>query len=59
MIAVGKAHNKSSAQVALRWVTQKGVVAVTASTNPKHLASDLDIFDFSLTDGEMAQLDKI
>ena len=31
MNAIGKAHNKSSAQVALRWVVQQGIVAVTSS----------------------------
>lgn len=57
--AVGAAHNKSSAQVALRWVTQQEVVAVTASTKVSHLKSDLDIFDFTLTAAEMAALSKI
>ena len=59
VLAVGEAHNKSSAQVALRWVTQQGVVAVTASTKASHLRGDLDIFDFTLTDDEMASLTKI
>ena len=40
-------------------MTQQEVVAVTASTNPSHLASDLQIFDFTLTDDEMAELSKI
>ena len=59
VLAVGRAHNKSSAQVALRWVTQQGVVAVTASTKASHLKSDLAIFDFELTKAEMAALTKI
>jgi 2,5-diketo-D-gluconate reductase A len=59
VVQIGKTHNKSSAQVALRWVTQQGVVAVTASTSTDHLQSDLDIFDFTLTDAEMAALTKI
>ena len=46
-------------QVALRWVTQQGVVAVTASTKASHLRGDLGIFDFTLTDDEMASLTKI
>jgi 2,5-diketo-D-gluconate reductase A len=57
--SVAAAHNKSTAQVALRWVTQQGVVAVTASTKASHLKGDLDIFDFTLTDAEMATLTKI
>ena len=57
--SIGAKHGKSSAQVALRWVTQQGVVAVTASTKASHLESDLGIFDFSLTAEEMAALTKI
>jgi len=56
---IGAAHNKSSAQTALRWVTQQGVVAVTASTNAAHLQSDLQVFDFTLSDSEMAELTSI
>lgn len=59
VVGIGKKHGKSSAQVALRWVTQQGVVAVTASTKASHLESDLGIFDFTLTDDEMATLAKI
>ena len=54
--AVAAAHNKSTAQVALRWVTQQEVTAVTASDNVDHLKGDLDIFDFTLTDDEMKEL---
>ena len=54
--AVAAAHNKSTAQVALRWVTQQEVTAVTASDNVDHLKGDLDIFDFTLTDDEMTEL---
>lgn len=43
----------------LRWVTQQGVVAVTASTNAAHLQSDLQVFDFTLSDSEMAELTSI
>lgn len=54
--AIADAHNKSTAQVALRWVVQQGIVAVTASTEASHLASDLQIFDFALSQAEMAEL---
>jgi len=53
---VAKAHNKSSAQVALRWVTQQGVVAVTASNRSSYDSEDLKIFDFTLSEHEMATL---
>ena len=54
--AIAATHNKSSAQVALRWVVQQDIVVVTASDNTAHLMGDLDLFDWSLTQEEMAQL---
>ena len=59
VVGIGKAHNKSSAQVALRWVTQQGVVAVTASNKSSYDAEDLQIFDFTLSDAEMRALTAI
>merc|ERR1712113_889994 len=56
VVAVAKACNKSTAEVALRWVVQQGVVAVTASDKASHDKSDLDIFSFSLTEDEMQRL---
>ena len=59
VLQVAAAHKKSAAQVALRWVIQQEVVAVTASTKITHLESDLQVFDFSLTTAEMELLAKI
>lgn len=57
--SIGQKHGKSSAQVALRWLTQQGVVVVTASDKASHLETDLEIFDFTLADDEMNALHKI
>jgi diketogulonate reductase-like aldo/keto reductase len=54
--AIGRAHGKSSAQVALRWVVQLGQPLVTSTENPSHMVGDLDIFDWALTDEEMGML---
>ena len=54
--AVAEAHNKSSAQVALRWVVQQGIVAVTASNKRAYDIADLGLWDFELTAKEMAAL---
>jgi diketogulonate reductase-like aldo/keto reductase len=56
VVAVAKAHNRSAAAVALRWVTQQGVLLVTSSNNAAHDADDLASFGFNLTDSEMASL---
>ena len=49
-------HNKSVAQVILRWDLQRGVVVIPGSSNPEHIRENISIFDFSLTDDEMAQI---
>ena len=56
---IAAAHNRSAAQVALRWVVQQGVVAVTSSDNPDYVLEDINIFDFELTNAEMSTLSKI
>lgn len=55
--SIAKAHGKSTAQVALRWLLQHGASVATKSDNPKHLEEDLAIFDWELTDDEMKSLD--
>jgi diketogulonate reductase-like aldo/keto reductase len=54
--SIGKDHNKSVAQVVLRWLTQRGVVAIPKSVNPDRMAQNLDVFDFELTEAQMAQI---
>lgn len=53
---IGHAHGKSVAQVTLRWLTQRGVVVIPKSTRPERMAENLDVFDFTLTDQEMAKI---
>ncbi len=53
--AIADRHGKSPAQVALRWlVQQEHVVTIPKSARREHLAENLDVFDFELTDDEMA-----
>ncbi len=54
--AIGEGHGKSVAQVVLRWLTQRGVVAIPKSVRPERMAENLDIFDFQLTDEEMTRI---
>ena len=54
---IGDRYDKSAAQVALRWlVQQNGVVAIPKSTSHQHIAANLAVFDFSLSDEEMARI---
>ena len=56
LAAIGSKYGKSAAQVALRWLTQRGIVAIPKSTHKDRIAQNLDVFDFRLTDSEMAQI---
>lgn len=53
---IGKKYGKSAAQVALRWNTQRGVVIIPKSTHVERMEQNLDIWDFALTDEEMAEV---
>jgi diketogulonate reductase-like aldo/keto reductase len=54
--AIGQKYGKSAAQVALRWLTQRGIVAIPKSSHKERMAQNFNIFDFKLTDDEMAQI---
>lgn len=52
-------YHKSPAQIILRWHVQKGNITIPGSKNPDHIRSNFDIFDFALTDDEMAEIAKL
>ena len=56
IVAIAKAHNKTSAQILLRWHLQAGNIAIPGSSNEDHIKENINIFDFELTDDEMAQI---
>ena len=53
---IAATHNKSVAQVVLRWLVQRNIVPLVKSANPQRMKENLDIFDFALTDAEMQQI---
>jgi diketogulonate reductase-like aldo/keto reductase len=53
---IGKKYGKTAAQVALRWNVQRGVVIIPKSTHVERMEQNLDIWDFTLTDEEMAKI---
>ncbi|MFJ8028210.1 aldo/keto reductase [Streptomyces sp. NPDC096311] len=57
--AIAQAHGKSAAQVLLRWHLQQGRSAIRKSTNPRRIAENFDVFDFSLADDELATIDAL
>jgi 2,5-diketo-D-gluconate reductase A len=56
LTSIGEAHGKSVAQVVLRWLTQRGVVAIPKSVRPERMAQNIDIFDFELSADELARI---
>ena len=53
---IGKAHGKTTAQVMLRWNLQRGVVVIPKSVHRERMEENLDVFDFELSDDEMAKI---
>jgi len=51
---IGAKYGKSAAQVALRWLTQRGIVAIPKSTHRERMEQNLDLFDFALSTDDMA-----
>jgi 2,5-diketo-D-gluconate reductase B len=56
---IAKAHRKSSSQVALRYLVQQGIMPIPRTANPDHLAANLALWDFALSDAEMAEIGKL
>jgi diketogulonate reductase-like aldo/keto reductase len=53
---IAKAHGRSIAQIALRWLIQQNVAAIPFSQNPQRIANNFDVFDFELSDDEMQHI---
>ena len=53
---IGRAHDRTPAQVILRWHMQQGIAAIPRSSNPDHVRGNFAIFDFQLSGPEMARL---
>jgi len=56
IIAIAKAHGKTPAQIILRWHIQEGFSVIPGASNPDYIKENIRIFDFELTDEEMAQI---
>ena len=56
---LAKKYGKTNAQIILRWHIQSGNVVIPGSKNPDHIRDNFDIFDFVLSDEDMAQIAKV
>lgn len=59
LAAIGEHYGKTAAQVALRWLTQCGIVAIPKSSHRERMEQNFNIFDFTLTSNEMQQIAQI
>ncbi|TBH76324.1 aldo/keto reductase [Aquirufa nivalisilvae] len=56
LASIAQAHGKSIAQIILRWLTQRGIVVIPKTVNRNRMIENFQIFDFSLTEGEMEMI---
>lgn len=59
LVNIGKKYNKSSAQVILRWLIQRGVIIACKSTHVERMKENFDVFDFELTNEDMESIKKL
>jgi 2,5-diketo-D-gluconate reductase B len=56
---IGRAHGKTAAQICLRWLVQQNVCAIPRTSKLERLSENIDIFDFELSDTEMARISRM
>jgi len=56
LIEMGRRYGKSPAQICLRWLVQQNVVAIPRTSKVERLSENIDVFDFTLSDEDMAAL---
>ncbi len=59
LASIAKAYGKTVQQVMLRWHLQNGVIAIPKSTRPERMASNTEVFDFTLSTEDMARIDRL
>ncbi len=56
---IGEKYGKNAAQVALRWLTQRGIVAIPKSTHRERMEQNINVFDFTLSNDDMALISNL
>ncbi len=59
LLQIAHNHNKTVAQIVLRWLVQRGIVPIVKSSNPIRMKENLDIFDFEISQYEMDEIKKL
>ena len=56
LASIGNKYNKTIAQVSLKWHFQRGIIAIPRSSQKAHIAENVNIFDFTLDDSDLASI---
>lgn len=59
IVDIADRHQKTPAQVVLRWHLQHDIVAIPKSVTPSRIHENLDVFDFNLSDTDMQAIDQL
>jgi diketogulonate reductase-like aldo/keto reductase len=59
LVSIAKAHNVTSAQIALKYQVQRNVIVIPSSTTKQHIIEDIDLFKFKLTEAEVQEIDAL
>ncbi|MGT2736902.1 aldo/keto reductase [Streptococcus orisratti] len=59
LVRIAEKYGKSTAQIMVRWQVERGIVCLTKSVKPERMAENIDVFDFSLSEEDMAEIAKL
>lgn len=59
LMEIAKRHNKSVAQIVLRWLVQQGIAIIPKTWELKHLKENINLFDFELNQEDMSTIDSM
>lgn len=59
LVSIASRHDKTPAQVSIRWILQKGLVTIPKSIHPARIAENCDVYDFELSSEEMSVIDAL
>ena len=59
LVQIAQAHGKTPAQVAIRWILQRGVTTIPKSIHERRIAENADVYDFELSDAEMVIIESL
>ena len=59
LVAIAESRDKTPAQIAIRWILQKGITTIPKSVRDDRIAENCDVYDFALSEDEMLAIDQL